>query len=158
MIVAVRAVCTVEVPCDKMVGVVAMGDHFVAATCPMLVCRVMSGTTVRRSASVGICARNLDHVLVDVTIVCVMHMPVVQIVDMPGVLHLGMGTVRAVRMIVLLMNRMCHDLSVASTPGRGKNTRLACKFASHRFVSCIREGSLYGCAVVIDSSSQARTT
>ena len=77
MIVAVRAVCPVEVPRDKVVGVIAVGDHFVAATCPMLVRRVMSGTTMRRGAGVGICARDFDHVLVDVPVVSVMHMPVV---------------------------------------------------------------------------------
>jgi len=56
-------------------------------------------------------------VLVDVALVRVMHMPVVQVVDMPGVLYLRVSTVRAVRMLVLFMNRMCHDLSVASTAG-----------------------------------------
>lgn len=54
MIVAMRAVGSMEVPRDKMVGVIAMGDHFVPATCPVLVCRIVAGTTMRRAAGVGI--------------------------------------------------------------------------------------------------------
>jgi len=135
VIVAVRAVGSVEVPRDKVVGVISMGDHFMAATCSMLVRCIVRSTTMRRGAHVGICARDVERVLVDVAIVSVMHMPVVQVVDMPGVLNLRVSTVSAVRVIVLLMNRMCHDFSVASTQVHGKNTPLACKFASPRCVS-----------------------
>ena len=135
VIVAVRAVGSVEVPRDKVVGVISMGDHFMAATCSMLVRCIVRSTTMRRGARVGICARDVERVLVDVAIVSVMHMPVVQVVDMPGVLNLRVSTVSAVRVIVLLMNRMCHDFSVASTQVHGKNTPLACKFASPRCVS-----------------------
>ena len=132
MIVAVRAVGPVQVPSDKVVGVISMGDHFMAATCPMLVRCVVRRTTMRRAAGVGICARDLEHVLVDVAVVSVMQMPVVQVVDVPGVLYLRVSTVRAVRVIVLLMNRMCHALSVTSSRKLCKNTLLACKFAVAR--------------------------
>lgn len=104
-----------QVPGDEVVGVIAVGDHFMAATRPVLVRGVVRRATMRRGAGVGIRIRDLDHVLVDVALVSVMHMPVVQVIDVPGVRYLRMRTARAVRMIVFFMNRMCHDLSVAST-------------------------------------------
>jgi len=113
MVVAVRAVAVVEVARHEMVGVVAVGNHFVPATCPVLVRRIMSVTAMRRGAGVGIRARNLDHVLVDVALVRVMHMPVVQVVDVARVLHLRMRAVRTVRMLVLFMNVVCHGVSLA---------------------------------------------
>jgi hypothetical protein len=128
VIVAVGTVSMVKVAGDEVVGVIAVGHHFMAAASPMFVRRVMRGAAVRRRARGGIRAGDLEHVLVDVAIVSVMHMPVVQVVDMPGVLYLRVSTVCAVHMIVLLMNRMCHDLSVASPQVRDKNTPPACKF------------------------------
>lgn len=142
MIVAVAAVGVVEVPGDQMVGVVAVGNHFVAAACPMLVRRIVRSTTMRGGAGVGICARDLDHVLVDVAVVSVMHMPIVQVVDMPVVLHLRVRAVGAVRMLVLFVNRVCHNRSVTLKHVRGKNTPLACKFVSTRFRAARAEKQL----------------
>ena len=127
MIVAVRAVGAVQVSRDKVVGVIAMGDHFMPATCPVLVRGVVRCATMRRGAGLGICARDFDCVLVDVAIVNVMQMPVVQVVDMARVLHFRVRAAGAVRMLVFFMDGMCHDSSIESTQVYGKNTRLACK-------------------------------
>jgi hypothetical protein len=135
VIVAVRAVGMVEVPRDNVVGVISMGDHFMATTCPMLVRRIVRSTAMRRGARVGICARDVEHVLVDVALVRVMHMPVVQVVDVARVLDLRVRAAGTVRMLVLFMNGMCHEPSVASTQAHGKNTPPVCKFASARCVS-----------------------
>jgi hypothetical protein len=122
VIVAVGTVNVVEVARDKVVCMIPVRHHLMAAACPMLVRRVVRGATMRCRAGVGIRARDLEHVLVDVALVSVMHMPIVQVVDMPGVLHLRVSTVCAVHMIVPLMNRMCHDLSVTSTHVRYKKS------------------------------------
>lgn len=52
--------------------------------------------------------------LVDVAIVSVMHMPIVQVVRVARVLHLWVRAASVVRVLVLFMNGMFHDLSVAS--------------------------------------------
>lgn len=54
VIVAVSAVCVMEVPGDEVVGVIAVRDHLMAATRPMLVPCIMSGACMRRGAGVRI--------------------------------------------------------------------------------------------------------
>jgi len=103
----------VQVSRDKVVGVIAMWDHFMPATCPVLVRGVVRCATMRRGAGLGICARDFDCVLVDVAIVNVMQMPVVQVVDMARVLHFRVRAAGAVRMLVFFMDGMCHGVSLA---------------------------------------------
>lgn len=59
MIVAVGTVSMVEVPRDEVVGVVPVGERFMAAAGRMLVPRVVSGAIMRRGAISGIFARYL---------------------------------------------------------------------------------------------------
>jgi len=54
VIVAVSAVRVMEVPGDEVIGVIAVRDHLVTATRPMLVPCIMSGTGMRGGAGVGI--------------------------------------------------------------------------------------------------------
>ena len=129
MVVAVRPVGAVEVSRDEVVGVIAMGDHFMAAACPVLVCCIVRLTTMRRGARVGICARDFDRVFVDVALVNVMQVPIVQVVGVPRVLNLRVRAAGAVRMLVLFMSGMCHNLSVAPSRAQRKNTLPDCKFA-----------------------------
>ena len=124
MIVAVRTMGPVEVPRDEVVGVIAMGDHFVAATCPVLVRGVVRGATMRRGAGVGICARDFDRVLVDVAIMNVVQMPVVQVIDVARVLYFRVRAAGAVRMLVFFVDGMCHDSSIKSTLGTGQKYAL----------------------------------
>jgi hypothetical protein len=102
----------VQVPRDEVIGVRRMRHRFVPAPGFMLVAYCVCAAGVRVGALVGIICRYLDDVFVDMVLVHGMKMPVVKIVDVPGVSNLGMGAVIAVRVAVAAVSRMFHGLSI----------------------------------------------
>lgn len=87
---------------------VAMRNRFVAAIRRMLVPGVVAATGVRFRAIRGIRTRDVERVLVDVTLVHVMQMAVMQVIDMPSVLDLGMRTVGTMLVRMLVVNGVFH--------------------------------------------------
>lgn len=96
----------------------------------MFVPRVVRAARVRRRASGRIGARDFERMLVDVALVHMMQMSVVQVVDVPRVLHLRVRAARAVIVFVLFVNRMCHAAIIACLRGASKNSPPTSKSAS----------------------------
>ena len=80
MVVAVIAVRVVKMVGDAIVDVVAVRHRLVAAVRTVHMARLMSTATMVGSAAIGVLARYLDHMLVDMILVRVVEVTVVQIV------------------------------------------------------------------------------
>ena len=104
MVVAVIAVRVMQVTADPVVGVVAMWNRLVTAAGAVHMAGIVTAAAVIRGAAVGILAGDLDHVLVDMTLMRMMEVPVVQIVDVAAMAHGGVAASRAmlVRVVVML--------------------------------------------------------
>jgi hypothetical protein len=105
VIIAVVAVRVMQMAANAVVDVVAVRDRFVATARAVHMTRRMATATVIRLAAVGILARDLDHVLVDVTLMRMVKMSIVQIVDVPGMAHGGVAAARA--MLVGVVAVLC---------------------------------------------------
>ena len=110
MVVAVPAVCVVQVAIDDVVGVVAMRDRVVTARRTVDVIRRVAARAVRRRAGVGVCATDRQRVLVDMACVRVVKMPVVQEVLVPVVLDLFVAAARPVLMVVAFVGLVIGHL------------------------------------------------
>ena len=103
MVVAVAAVRMVKMAGDAIIHMVAVRHRFVTAARAVRMARLMPAAAVVGGAALGVVARNLDHMLVDMSFVRVMKMPVMQIVCMPAVMHRGMSAPRPMLMRVIRM-------------------------------------------------------
>jgi hypothetical protein len=92
VVVAVIAVRVVEMASDSVIHVVAMRHRLVATARTMHMARLMPTAAMVGSAGVGILARYLDHMLVDMIFVRMVEVTIVQIVDVAAVTHGGVST------------------------------------------------------------------
>ena len=107
MVVAVVAVRVMEVTSHEIVDMVAVGHGLVAATRPVNVTLVVSGALMMGCAAIGVGCRYFDYVFIDVTFVHVMQMPIVQVVDVAGVLDRGVPAIGPMNMgMVFVLG--CH--------------------------------------------------
>ncbi len=105
------AVRMVKVAIDEIVDMVAMRDRLMPASRPVHMTWLVSGATVVRRATIRILGRHFYDVLVYVIGMRVVHVPVVQVVDMIAVAHRRMTAGRAVLMRMIGMMRLgalCH--------------------------------------------------
>jgi len=98
VVVAVVAVRVMEVTSHEIVDMVAVGHGLVAATRPVNVTLVVSGALMMGCAAIGVGCRYFDYVFIDVTFVHVMQMPIVQVVDVAGVLDRGVPAIGPMNM------------------------------------------------------------
>ncbi len=95
------AVRMMQVVGDAVIDVIAMRDRLVTAIGAVDMTGLMAAAAVVGGAGVGIAARHLDHVLVDMIVVRVVEMPVMQVVDVAAMAHGGVAATRpmAMRMV-----------------------------------------------------------
>jgi hypothetical protein len=105
VIVAVVAVRVVKMARDAIIHMVAVRHGLVAAARTVHMARVMPTATMVGSAGLGVLARYLDHVLVDMTFVWVVKVTIVQIVHVATMVHGGMSAARTVLMRMIGMGR-----------------------------------------------------
>jgi hypothetical protein len=103
VVVAVVAVRVVKMAGDAIIHVVAVRHRVMAAAGAVHMARLMPAAAVIGGAPVGVLARYLDHVLIDMIFVRVMEMAVVQIVDMATMAHGRMSAIRLMLMRVVGM-------------------------------------------------------
>jgi len=83
---------------DAVVDVITMRDRFVTAIGAVDMTGLMAAAAMVRGADVGVAARHLDHVLVDMIVVRVVEMPVMQVVGVAAMAHGGVTATRPVAM------------------------------------------------------------
>lgn len=114
MVIAVVAVRMMQVPVDEVVDVFAVGHRLVTAARAVHMVLVVASTLMLRGATFRIGRGDLDHVLIDVTIVHVVQMTVMQVVDVIAVAHrrvAAAGTVHMAMIGVLGMVAGWHQLA-----------------------------------------------
>ena len=99
MVVAVVAVGVVEPAIDDVVGVVTVRDRLVSAARPVDVTIFMRD----RLASAGILFVHLQAMLVIVVFMFVVHVAIMQVVDVVSVFDLGVAAVFTVLVVVTFM-------------------------------------------------------
>ena len=90
MVVAVVAVRVMRVAADAVVHVVAVRHRLVAGAVD--VARLMPAATMVGGAHLGVLARHLDHVLIDMAFVRVVEVTLMQIIDVAPVTDGGVTT------------------------------------------------------------------
>lgn len=106
MIVAMVAMRVMKPAVDDVVDMIPVGDRLMPAPWAVYMGFVMS----HRLASIGIGIRDLQAMLVVVITVFVMHMPVMQVIDVAVMLDLGVPAMLTMLMIVVLM-----DLAISAS-------------------------------------------
>jgi hypothetical protein len=101
----VIAVRVVEMASDAVIHVVAMRHRLVATARTMHMARLMPTAAMVGSAGVGILARYLDHMLVDMIFVRMVEMTIVQIVYVATVAHGGVSAAGPMLMSMVGMGR-----------------------------------------------------
>lgn len=109
MVVTMVAMGMVQMPINQVVGVVAVRHGFVSATRPMHMARFVSRATMIGRAAVRIGRRNFERVLVDMITVDMVKVTVMQIIDVPVMLH---GRVAAGRAMLVRMVGMVRCIAV----------------------------------------------
>lgn len=104
MVVAVVSVWMVQVPVHEIVDVISVRNRFVAAARPMDVVRIVSAAGMARRANVRVRFRDLDLVLLHLTVCAsVMQVSVVEIVHMVAMLDSRVSATGAVLVIVVFV-------------------------------------------------------
>jgi uncharacterized membrane protein HdeD (DUF308 family) len=116
VVVAVIAMRMVQVSVDEIIDVVAMRHGFVTARRAVDVGRIMAATAVTRRTLVGIFRTDRECMLVYMIAVRMMHMTVVQIVDVIVVLDCRMPTVCAMLMLVVGVMRFVAGSAHGDAP------------------------------------------
>ena len=106
MVVAVPLVRVMQVPACEVVEVVAMRDLLMPAAGAVHMAGVVSTAVVLRGARRGVRRVNREHVLIDLARVRVMQVSVVKIVRVTLVNDRGVSALRAVLMLVALVDLM----------------------------------------------------
>jgi hypothetical protein len=96
MIVAVVAVRMLEVAADAVIDVIPVRNRLVTATRAVDMTHFVTAAAMIRGAAVGVVARDVDYVLVDMILMGVMEVTVVQVVDVAAMTHGGVATPRRV--------------------------------------------------------------
>lgn len=103
VIVAVVTVRVVKMAGDAVIHVVSVRHRVVAAAGTVYMARLMPSAAMVGGAPIGVLARHVDDVLVDMTFMRVMEMTVVQIIYVATVAHAGMSAARPVLMSMIGM-------------------------------------------------------
>ena len=98
MVVAMVAVRMVQVVGDAVVDVIAVRHRLVTAIRAVDMPGLVAAAAVVRRALIGVIARNLDHVLVDMIVMRVVEMALMQVVDVAGMAHGGVAATRPMTM------------------------------------------------------------
>jgi hypothetical protein len=85
----------VKMAIDQVIHMISMRNAFMTATRPMLMFRLMPLTLMLGRAALRVRRSDVDHMLVDMFAVHVVHMPIVQVIDMSGMDDSGMPALRA---------------------------------------------------------------
>ena len=102
MIITVVTMGMMKVTIYEIINMVSMGNRFVSTPWPMNVIWIVPLATVLRRAPGRVDLGNLQGVLLDLTIrTHMMHVPIVQVVDVTRVFDSRMFAVRTVLMIVV---------------------------------------------------------
>jgi len=104
MVIAVIGMRVVQHAVDQVVGMVAVRDCGMAATVAVHVVVLV----VYRPAGIGVGVPDLQAALVNMSFVVVMHVAVVQIVDVSVVADRRMAAIRSMGVIVSLMCCVFH--------------------------------------------------
>ena len=122
MVVAVIAMRMVKMPIHQIVNVVAVRHRFVPATRAMYVIGIVSPARVSRRAAGRIGVADLQRVLFDLAVRAdMMHVTIVQVVDVVAVLNPGVFAVRAVLMVVIGV-----QIGHVKAPYLGVDSSIAC--------------------------------
>jgi hypothetical protein len=100
VIVAVIAMRVVQMIADAIIDMVAVGHRLVTAARAMPMTGVVTAAAVVGGANIRVRARYLDHVLIDMPFMGMVQMAVMQIVDMPFMMH---GLVSAAGTVLVRM-------------------------------------------------------
>lgn len=109
MVIAVAVVRMVQVALHQVVNMVAVRDRLMATAFPMNVAGIMPRTGVIWCALVRVGLAHLKYMLVNVARVRRMQVAIVEIVDVTVVQDGSVTTARAVRMIMIFVNRVTHS-------------------------------------------------
>jgi hypothetical protein len=96
VIVAVIAVGMVEASADQVIKVVAMRNRLMAAARAMPMCLIMSGSTMLWVAPTRIRGANFNYVFISAPLFHMLHMTIVEIINVILMLNGGMATAWAV--------------------------------------------------------------
>jgi hypothetical protein len=119
MVVAVAVVRVVEVTLDQIIGVIAVRHAGMSARGAVDVVGRVAGAAVVRRALRRVGRVDGDRVLIDVIAVDVMQVPIVEVVDVAGVLDREMAAAGAVNMVVALVDGVRHGVSwLGGAPGQ----------------------------------------
>jgi hypothetical protein len=111
VIVTLTTTLVMQMSADYVVGVVAMGDGFVAAPGPMLVFDGMTSAVVPRCMFRRIGSAHRNYVIVDMIAVKIVHVAVVQVVRVSLVLDAAVSAPWPVpmRMVAVSVALLSHD-------------------------------------------------
>ncbi len=109
MIVAMIAVRVVEVTVHEVVDVIAVRNGRMPTARTVDMVRIVALAVVL-GATVRVCVRDFDDVLVVVVFMGAMQVPVVQVTDMVAVLDRDMPAVGAVLVVVVFVDLVAHRL------------------------------------------------
>lgn len=109
MLVAVPIVGVVQVRCDEVVGVIAMGDGLVTARRAV---RVRGVVTIAGVILTALGIERGEHVLVDVVAVSAVEMAVVKVIDVVVMLDRGVAAIGSVNVRVVGMRAVFHAASL----------------------------------------------
>lgn len=109
VLVAVPIVGVVQVRCDEVVGVIAMGDGLVTARRAV---RVRGVVTIAGVILTALGIERGEHVLVDVVAVSAVEMAVVKVIDVVVMLDRGVAAIGSVNVRVVGMRAVFHAASL----------------------------------------------
>jgi hypothetical protein len=112
-----------EVIAHQVVDVIAVRHGLMTTRLAVLVIGGMAAAAVLVRAAIGVRAVDLEHVLVDVTLMGMVQVAVVQVIDVIAVLDAGMAAAWAVAVLVIGMNRvLARHVPESERPGRSPAT------------------------------------
>jgi hypothetical protein len=106
VVVAVAAMCMVEMVAHEVIDVIAVRHGLVSTSRPVHVIGIVTAARMPRLASRGVARVDRDHALVDVVAVGVVKVAIVEVVDVTVVLDGAMTAGRAVDVLVPLVNQV----------------------------------------------------
>lgn len=104
MHIAMPAVWLMQVSGDQVVGVIAVGDHFMTTAGPMAVLGIVRTAGVLRRALAWVGAVDRDAAFDDTRSLRLVQMSVVEIIHVVLMPNGGVTAIRAVRMRMLVVN------------------------------------------------------
>jgi hypothetical protein len=123
VVVAVAAVHVVKMAIDQVIGVIAMRHHRMSAGGAVDVIGGMAGAAMVRCALGGVGRVDRNRAFIDVIAVDLVQVPIVEVVDMAGVLHREMAAAGTVDMVMGWVNGVRHETSYGAVTPTMDNAR-----------------------------------